>query len=279
MGASQSVSVTEPKPGDLIAVDRGNYTHWAVYIGEDEVVHFARINDSGPDKTSLNAEVKCQMLSDMLNGNSYRVNNLLDDKYKPRDLEVIVKEARSRIGQKLTYDVVNYNSEHFVTEMRYGKPESRQSNMNPGDLIEVDRGNSKHWAVYVGENDVVHVTTNDRTPLKAEVMREKLHVMLNGNSYRVNNLLDNKYKPLNPDVIVKEACSRVGQQLLYDATMRNSEHFVTELRYGKRKSRQVKEAVIGVITGPVGLLAAPLLKLTSSLSSSEEPTEAESLTE
>ncbi|KAG7511410.1 retinoic acid receptor responder protein 3-like [Solea senegalensis] len=120
-------------PGDLIEIDRMVYSHWAVYIGEDEVVHLVQ-NDSGSKtsfssfgKTSSKSDVRRDKLSDVLNGNSYQVNNLLDDKYKPRNPDDIVKEAKSRIGPS-KYDVVFYNCEHFATEMRYGIYQSQQVN-------------------------------------------------------------------------------------------------------------------------------------------------------
>ncbi|XP_058471740.1 phospholipase A and acyltransferase 4-like isoform X2 [Solea solea] len=128
MGSSQSVSQSDINtksqshklktlnPGDLIEINRGTFNHWAVYIGNDEVVHLVW-NSKG--------EVRRDKLSDVRNGDNYRVNNFLDKKYKPRNPDVIVKEAKSRIGPSKYY-VVTYNCEHFATEMRYGKPESRQ---------------------------------------------------------------------------------------------------------------------------------------------------------
>ncbi|XP_058471562.1 uncharacterized protein LOC131444881 isoform X1 [Solea solea] len=260
MGLFQSVFDKSLNPGDLIEVDRGNYNDWAVYIGGNEVVHFVT-NDSGSDRTSSNAEVKCEKLSDVLKGNSYKVNNLLDDKYEPRDPDDIVKDARSRIGRK--YRVVNYNCKDFATELRYGKPESREPKKNPGDLIEVNRGNYSHWAVYIGGKEVVHLVRNDsasttsfspsgQTSSKSEVRCDKLSDVLNGDSYQVNNLLDDKYKPRNPDDIVKVAKKRIGPSK-YDVVISNCEHFATEMRYGTPVSRQVKKwggaVLVGVATG------------------------------
>lgn len=31
----------QPKPGDLIEIFRGIYQHWAIYVGDDYVVHLA----------------------------------------------------------------------------------------------------------------------------------------------------------------------------------------------------------------------------------------------
>ncbi|XP_058471737.1 phospholipase A and acyltransferase 4-like isoform X2 [Solea solea] len=113
---SQSHKLKTLNPGDLIEINHGTFNHWAVYIGNDEVVHLVW-NSSG--------EVRRDKLSDVRNGDNYRVNYFLDKKYKPRNPDVIVKEAKSRIGPS-KYDVFTYNCEHFATEMRYGKPESRQ---------------------------------------------------------------------------------------------------------------------------------------------------------
>ncbi|XP_037832445.1 phospholipase A and acyltransferase 3 isoform X2 [Kryptolebias marmoratus] len=90
----------EPKPGDLIQVFRGIlYKHWAVYVGLGNVVHFGA-DGSAPGSSLVPASgqksgVVMEKLKDVVNG--------------------------------LEYDVLNYNCEHFATELRYGKPESRQA--------------------------------------------------------------------------------------------------------------------------------------------------------
>ncbi|XP_056250458.1 phospholipase A and acyltransferase 4-like [Seriola aureovittata] len=122
----------EPKPGDLIEIFRGMYQHWAIYIGGNEVVHLIPPNEgSGPLDLlmfldSNTAEVRRQKLWDVVGTNSYHINNLLDDECEPRDHHVIVREACRMVGQELPYSVASRNCEHFVTELRYGKPESRQ---------------------------------------------------------------------------------------------------------------------------------------------------------
>lgn len=72
------------------------------------------------------AVVKKEEIWDVVGSDEYRINNLLDHKYEPRSITKILREAESLVGNRLPYCVVRGNCEHFVTELRYGKPESRQ---------------------------------------------------------------------------------------------------------------------------------------------------------
>lgn len=78
---------------------------------------------------------------------------------------------------------------------------------------------------------------------KAMVRRQKIWEVVGSNRFHVNNLLDDKYQPRDPSIIVSNAVRMVGQEHPYNVATHNSEHFVTELRYGKRESRQVSESV------------------------------------
>uniref|UniRef100_A0A8C7XX57 LRAT domain-containing protein n=1 Tax=Oryzias sinensis TaxID=183150 RepID=A0A8C7XX57_9TELE len=127
----------------------------------------------------------------------------------------------------------------------------------PGDLIEILRGNFNSWAVYVGNGYVVHFgAPNSSLASRIEgvdgiVKKEKLQYVAGEYSWKVNNTLDGKYRPIPPNEIVKKACSLVGASLKYHLTEFNSEHFATEMRYGKAESRQV------------GHLQKPLLVITA----------------
>lgn len=124
----------------------------------------------------------------------------------------------------------------------------------PGDLIEILRGTYQHWAVYVGEGFVVHLAPPSEVPgagsnsmmsvlaEKAIVKKEELWDVVGTDKWSINNSLDEKYKPRPAHVIVRDACSRVGQELPYCVFRRNCEHFANELRYGKAESRQVQKA-------------------------------------
>ena len=57
------------------------------------------------------------------------VNNILDEEFDPKPVNLILKDARWMVGEELPYNITTENCEHFVTNLRYGKPESRQVNM------------------------------------------------------------------------------------------------------------------------------------------------------
>uniref|UniRef100_A0A673GC97 Retinoic acid receptor responder 3 n=1 Tax=Sinocyclocheilus rhinocerous TaxID=307959 RepID=A0A673GC97_9TELE len=118
-----------PEPGDLIEISRGLYQHWAIYVGEGYVIHLAPpCDDTDPRSFSglVLATVKKEQLYEVVGNNDYRINNLLDEKYKPRPVREILQDAHSFVGKERTYSVFTKNCEHFVTELRYGKPQSRQ---------------------------------------------------------------------------------------------------------------------------------------------------------
>ncbi|XP_031136275.1 phospholipase A and acyltransferase 4-like [Sander lucioperca] len=123
----------DAKPGDLIEIDRGMYQHWALYIGGMEVVHLTTPNDdSSSSGSSLMAldidvgQVKREKIWEVVGNDNVKVNNLLDYKHQPHESYIIVKEACSMVGLELPYSTFTRNCEHFVTDLRYGKPESRQ---------------------------------------------------------------------------------------------------------------------------------------------------------
>ncbi|KAM9341578.1 phospholipase A and acyltransferase 4-like [Symphorus nematophorus] len=124
---------TSPKPGDLIEIFRATYQHWAIYIGGNEVVHLIPSSDDlGPFSNltmlvdSHTARVRRQKIWKVVGNDRFEINNLLDDEYEPRERHIIVREACRLVGRELPYSVTTSNCEHFVTMLRYGKPESRQ---------------------------------------------------------------------------------------------------------------------------------------------------------
>ncbi|XP_028823943.1 HRAS-like suppressor 3 [Denticeps clupeoides] len=117
----------------------------------------------------------------------------------------------------------------------------------PGDMMEIHRGLYCHWALYVGDGDVVHVTSSagklDGTFSpggKVVVKREKLEMVVSSDRCEVNNALDRKYQPRGTQDILKDAADWVGRDYDYHLLLENCEHFVTLLRYGKEESRQVR---------------------------------------
>ncbi|XP_044061119.1 phospholipase A and acyltransferase 3-like [Siniperca chuatsi] len=136
----------------------------------------------------------------------------------------------------------------------------------PGDLIEIFRGSYQHWAVYVGDGFVVHLTTPSEVPgagassvmsvlaEKAMVKREELWDVVGTDEWKINNSLDKEYNPRSVRVIVREACALVGTELPYCVFRGNCEHFANELRYGKAESRQVRQARDTVVVAGVATM-------------------------
>ncbi|XP_061576103.1 phospholipase A and acyltransferase 4-like [Cololabis saira] len=150
-----------------------------------------------------------------------------------------------------------------------------QKEVKPGDLIEIFRLGYKHWAVYVGGGDVVHLVTPEGGPSsigssggsgEGVVLRQKLQDVVEKDRWTVNNLLDHKYKPRPANDIVKNACSLVDTELEYKLFKQNCEHFATEMRYGKPESRQevaaaVEAGVLGLgVLGAVAAVAMNVMK-------------------
>ncbi|XP_067087893.1 phospholipase A and acyltransferase 3-like, partial [Osmerus mordax] len=123
----------EPEPGDLIEIFRGMYQHWAMYMGDGFVIHFAPLSEvQGMGNSGLmsvmhdKATVKKEELSVVVGSDKWQVKNSLDKKYYPRPVDLILKDASQTVGEELPYSIAMANCEHFVTELRYGNAESLQ---------------------------------------------------------------------------------------------------------------------------------------------------------
>lgn len=106
-----------------------------------------------------------------------------------------------------------------------------------GDLLEfVAPGQYPHWAVYVGNFQVVHLH-------RGQIHSSFLTDVSQGRAGRVVNALY-RYRSLPPDVIVRNARGHVGardSELLW----RNSECFAAWCRFGKREFKIGGEIRIG----------------------------------
>ncbi|XP_056460880.1 phospholipase A and acyltransferase 3-like [Gadus chalcogrammus] len=135
----------------------------------------------------------------------------------------------------------------------------REKVPQPGDLIEIFHGLINHWAVYVGDGFVVHLTTPNGSSAtsssisgsssgamsitKAVVKREPLK-NAGDSKWEINNSMDGECRPRDAEIIVAEALQLVDTEQLYNLFFNNCEHFAKGLRYGISQSKQ---AVIGAI--------------------------------
>uniref|UniRef100_A0A8D3A1Q4 LRAT domain-containing protein n=1 Tax=Scophthalmus maximus TaxID=52904 RepID=A0A8D3A1Q4_SCOMX len=131
------------KPGDLIEIFRGSYEHWAIYVGGEEVVHLIPPQEeSGASDLikfldSSTAQVRRQKLREVVGFHRFRINNLRDGECEPRERRAIVRDACAMVGRELPYCLATSNCEHFVTELRYGKPKSQQEAAERERLIQI----------------------------------------------------------------------------------------------------------------------------------------------
>ncbi|XP_032553175.1 phospholipase A and acyltransferase 1-like [Chiroxiphia lanceolata] len=121
----------------------------------------------------------------------------------------------------------------------------------PGDLIEIKRQLYQHWALYLGDGYVIHVTSEDESipPLsagsvtiltkKAKVKKQLLEEVVGTDDWEVNNKYDHSRTPLPVEEIIEHAESYIDKEVTYRLLRGNCEHFVTMLRYGKGDSKQV----------------------------------------
>uniref|UniRef100_W5KP75 HRAS-like suppressor 3 n=1 Tax=Astyanax mexicanus TaxID=7994 RepID=W5KP75_ASTMX len=122
-----------PQPGDLIEIFRGTYQHWGLYVGEGDIIHLAPPCETAGAGPNCLMSVLCdkalvmrERLGQVVGQDRFHVNNLLDSKHTPRSVCVILRDALSLAGLEMPYCVLRGNCEHFVTELRYGRAESRQ---------------------------------------------------------------------------------------------------------------------------------------------------------
>ncbi|XP_025771131.1 retinoic acid receptor responder protein 3-like [Puma concolor] len=93
---------------------------------------------------SSKAVVRREVLRDVVGRCRYRVNNHLDHKYKPRPVNVIICSAKKKIGEEMEYRLLGKNCEHFVTDLRYGVPHSRQVDRDAPTGRQEESGPTQH---------------------------------------------------------------------------------------------------------------------------------------
>ncbi|XP_056354522.1 uncharacterized protein LOC130256691 isoform X2 [Oenanthe melanoleuca] len=128
--------------------------------------------------------------------------------------------------------------------------EQDNRNPQPGDLIEIDRPFHQHWALYMGDGYVIHLTPEDKWEVEQEglrvqefiraVKKELLVNVAGKNQWQVNNKSDKQHNPLPVEKIISHAKAYIGKEVTYRSFGSNCERFVKKLRYGEAFSEQQK---------------------------------------
>lgn len=111
--------------GDVLCVNRGLYSHYGVYAGNGEVIHFTSDNGDGTSEINpLNADVVKTDFEAFSKGDEVTVDNQENPVFSGDD---IVYRAESLIGsQKGKYDLAVNNCEHFAKWCKTGQKISDQ---------------------------------------------------------------------------------------------------------------------------------------------------------
>ncbi|XP_060538331.1 uncharacterized protein LOC117670756 isoform X2 [Pantherophis guttatus] len=132
---------------------------------------------------------------------------------------------------------------HSALLIRVKNP-AEPEELKPGDIIEIFRSSCQHWALYVGDQQAVHLITEcehfaDGSPNPLAILSERVCVkkdwledVVRKDRYRVNNKHDETHPPLPLSKILWQTEELVGKEMPYSLSSQNCENFVMELRYG-----------------------------------------------
>lgn len=135
-------------------------------------------------------------------------------------------------------DACVYEKSSRCASLEVYSPENLLNRCKAGDLVEfVATGQYPHWAVYVGDFQVVHLH-------RAEVKNSFLTDASQGRRCRVVNDLY-KWKALGPDMVVQNAMEQVGLRD-QELSWRNSEGFAAWCRFGRREFKVGGEIRVGL---------------------------------
>ncbi len=114
----------------------------------------------------------------------------------------------------------------------------------PGDLIEFNRVYYSHYALYLGNGNVMNVNAESKNEHEVLVSVETLEnvcgrslVRISNHDYFARYAFELEAKP--DDEILAEANRYSNQRVVYDFMFQNCEYYATYWRYGKGFSTQV----------------------------------------
>ena len=125
MSSQEKWDVCDPYPGAMIRINSGLYYHYAIFIGNDEVVEFGHSSQAAGDPTDI--RILRSSIDEFLACGGFLEVRLFDrkEKRRKRSDKEIVKYALSRVGEG-GYDLLHNNCQHFANECVFGEKGTTQ---------------------------------------------------------------------------------------------------------------------------------------------------------
>jgi len=117
-----------------------------------------------------------------------------------------------------------------------------EKDLNLGDHIYVRRLVYSHHGIYAGDGNVIHYTGEEKEKKDPLIRETDIEDFLKGGKLRRRN-----YKKLLPPSETLSLAKKHLSKNSYSLALNNCEHFATCCATGKKKSRQLREAVGGLV--------------------------------
>lgn len=130
---------TDLKPGDLIEINRGLFSHWVMFVskcknsGMHWCFHAVANDDNAWSGSMMSSEavIRKDRLEDIMEEHdSARINNKIEEAKRNecvhRPIDVVVNNLEKQKDKTVRYSLVELNCEHYVTMWKYGSGWSRQ---------------------------------------------------------------------------------------------------------------------------------------------------------
>ena len=117
-----------------------------------------------------------------------------------------------------------------------------EEDLNLGDHIYVRRLVYSHHGIYAGDGNVIHYSGEEKEKKDPLIRETDVEDFLKGGKLRRRNYK----KRLPPSETISLARKHLSMNS-YSLALNNCEHFATYCATGKKKSRQLREAVGGLV--------------------------------
>ena len=167
--------------GDLVEFPRELFSHWGIYVGKGDIVHFGGVDISSTavDSSCCSAFTKCgtgrckasvkkEKFMEVAGQSKAKKNNDKDKTTPPLSIEEIRKNVSSKL-RSTSYNPLLNNCEHFATWCRYGIATSQQVD-DAGEAVKqsietVVVAGEKAAYIYTAINSVIDSKHQDKAVL------------------------------------------------------------------------------------------------------------------